>query len=525
MDNFSAANYTDQLGSGDAQVMKWGNTDAAISQLQQQQRQRQAQGYQDYVNSTNALSKEFANVRSADIPDVVNAYQTYKQLRQQMLFDPKLQRDPVAYAKAQQAANAAQAEVYGKIAASTETKEFDKGLANDFLQHHEQYDDTAGNTHAKAMQMTTAQRQAAGLNSAEPYLYKGSDFDLQKSLKDAAGTPQKNIIQGEYGGPGGFTATDNVYSYGNSPAQFAASLIGKGAERKAGQTMAKEYNNVPPAQVAQTQAAYQQLLQNKDYWSQARQNPAQNDLTIKPEDADAVKYAKLQAMQYALANQPKLEETKQRVNEAGKLQFEQGQKKELDDYQLKNKINFEGIRQGNREALAQFKNQFKNKTQGEQSEFLDKYITSLETDAKAHPQDYKYANGKTEQQFKAQISPQIKKIFEVPNGAGHYIYPDEVRFLKNGDVMPIFYQRYSETEATSNKDHAQGEIKEGSGGKAVDTELSQPIKREDFKIQLGRQILSKKALNADLENDDYETGFVPNKNILSGLNSYLNNAG
>ena len=523
-----AANISEGIGSGDAQVMNWGHTDNAIAQLEAQQRQRQAQGYQDYVNSTNALQKEFANVRSADMPDVNNAYQAYKQLKQQLYFDPKLQRDHEAYTKVQMAANQALAETYSKIASSNETKQFDKGIANDFLQHHEQYADEAGNLHAKAMQMTTAQRQAAGLNSAEPYLYKGSDFDLATGLKNAAGTPNKNVLPEQPVGQGGFTFQQPVYSYGASPAQFSANLIGQAAKRNAGQAMAKEIANIPPDQIQKVQADYQKLLQTPDYWQKINADPTQNDITIKPTDSPAVQYAKFQGMQYALTNQPKFEENKTRVDEAGKLNYQTEQRKILDDYQQRNKINFEGIRQGNREALLALKNKYKGLDATQQNDAVDKYYNYLRNDAQGTPM-IEEIGGKQEKQYQMKAPPAIQKYYEKTNSLGYKVKPDDLHFLENGDVKPIFYKRTPYTKNATSGEETGGDIIYKNGKKVVDLELSTPIKKETFKIDLGHQFESKKQIgqgvSSDLEDNGDESSFVPNRNILSGLSSYLNNAG
>jgi len=86
-DNYSGANIATRQGEGEANVMQWGNTDKAVNQIYQEQQKREARGYNDYLQGQQALQKEFANVRSADMPDVIKGYQDLKQTKQQMLFD------------------------------------------------------------------------------------------------------------------------------------------------------------------------------------------------------------------------------------------------------------------------------------------------------------------------------------------------------------------------------------------------------------------------------------------------------
>ena len=74
MDNSYGLNLSNKTGEGGADVMQWGNTDKAVNQLYQEQKAREARGYNDYIQGQKQLQGEFANVRSADMPDVIKGY-------------------------------------------------------------------------------------------------------------------------------------------------------------------------------------------------------------------------------------------------------------------------------------------------------------------------------------------------------------------------------------------------------------------------------------------------------------------
>jgi hypothetical protein len=99
-----------------------------FTNFEMEQKQREARGYNEYMQGQAALQKEFANVRSADIPDVVNDYNTLKKIKQSMLFDEKIKSNPTLLAQKQQEANIADAQLRQKIAASQQLKETDKGI-------------------------------------------------------------------------------------------------------------------------------------------------------------------------------------------------------------------------------------------------------------------------------------------------------------------------------------------------------------------------------------------------------------
>lgn len=520
-----ALNISQGVGNGEATVLQWGNTDKAINQLYQEQQQREARGYQDYQASQQQLQKEFANVRSADIPDVMDAYGKYKTLSQQMLFDHKVKNNPQAYATLQQQANEAKANLYGLISASTETKDFDKGLAPDFLSHPDQYAENAGQLHQQAMQMTTRQRIAKGLNSPQPYLYTGTNTDMGAIDKAAQGE-KREVTLPEVGVGDGIQYRTDVYKYGNTPAQYAATTLGKFAEKRAGADAAKTWDNIPEEKKNDIDTRYNDLLKDEDYWKGVGAPP--QPLQASNPQNKAEQLAVYKAKEYALNNRPSADQPKYRTDEAAKMQLQAKDRKDLEDYQNRNKVNFEAMRQGNRLAMLAARQQYKKKDAAGQEEFLDKYLGDMK--ASAQPVPYKYANGKTETHYTVKASPDIKAIFKVPDGSGHYIHPDELQFLPNGDVQPIFYKRTPISDVKDPKTGAThqegGEIIKVNGKGAVDEEFSKPVNRKDFKLQLGKKYLSKKDLNADMSNDDYEddgsSSFNPPANILQGLSDYLN---
>ena len=189
-DNYSGANIATRQGEGEANVMQWGNTDKAVNQIYQEQQKREARGYNDYLQGQQALQKEFANVRSADMPDVIKGYQDLKQTKQQMLFDNKIKNNPLLLAQKQQEANIKEAQLRQLIAGSNQMKEEDKAVNQRGLVNPSEFEDGGLALHAQHMNLPYNQRIAQGLVGADPYLYKGADLPkLETAVKIAKGTP------------------------------------------------------------------------------------------------------------------------------------------------------------------------------------------------------------------------------------------------------------------------------------------------------------------------------------------------
>ncbi len=314
MDNFSGLNVSTGTGEGAAYVPQFSKTDRAVNLLYQQQQQRQQAGYNDYLNNQRELDKEMANVRSADVPELRNLYDTQKQLHQQLLFNPKLQRDRNAYNQVEKAYQDANIKLVQGIHGSIETQNFDKVTNEDMLKNPDVYSDDARTLLSKAMQLPNSKRTQLGYNSVEPYLYQGGNYDWQKSIKDAQGTPQA-IYGKETPSQDGLTFQTPTYQALANPARFQQSLLGDLAQRKAGKSAAFEYSQLTPQQIDAVNKSYEAIPQSEfDKWGIAKPNL---DAT-NPNNA-AEQYVSYLSKLHAISNLPTTGDVKTRNNEGSIL--------------------------------------------------------------------------------------------------------------------------------------------------------------------------------------------------------------
>src|SRR5882757_393820 len=97
---------------GDAFIVSTPHFDQARQQLMQEQMQRRMYQQKDATQVDNQLAKQFSRIRSVDTPEVFGAYNQYKNLKKQLLFDPKVKNNPQAYNDIQQQANEALATTF-----------------------------------------------------------------------------------------------------------------------------------------------------------------------------------------------------------------------------------------------------------------------------------------------------------------------------------------------------------------------------------------------------------------------------
>lgn len=310
-------NLSQKAGEGDANIIQWGNLDRAANQIYQDQKLKEQRGYNDYIQGQAALQKEFANVRSADIPDVVNSYNDLKRTKQQLLFDDKIKNDAVKYAQVQQQAQAKEAALRQQIAASQQLKESDKAINARMLSHPDDFEENAGNLFVNHQNMPMADRIKQGALGIDPYLYKGVDMAKLGTLsKQAAGTPQTVPIGEPQVADEGYKLEQKFIQRGNNPVKYAENMYKNLQTNKMGQGARALLNQTSPQKVAQIT---QQFASIPDAEFKAKWGVDKSALTngVLPDDK-AGQYVLLDAMQYAVNNMPTEAKSEFRPNDAFK---------------------------------------------------------------------------------------------------------------------------------------------------------------------------------------------------------------
>lgn len=316
-DNLSGLNVATRVGEGNANIMSWGNLDRAANQLYQEQKQREARGYNDYLQGQAALQKEFANVRSADVPDVVNDYNTLKKIKQSILFDEKIKSNPTLLAQKQQEANIADAQLRQRIAASQQLKESDKMLVTDMFHNSDKYDYEKRKEHSVDMNLPLSERIKLGRLDGTPYLYQGGDATkLMPLVKQAMGTQKAIPIGEEVVADDGYKIEQKHINRGNNPVQYASTMYKGMQTNKLGQYASAELSKMTPQQIATITSKFNNIpdTEFEQKWGVKKEDLVNGVL---PDDKTG-QYVLLDAMQYAINNMPKEAESKFRPNEAFK---------------------------------------------------------------------------------------------------------------------------------------------------------------------------------------------------------------
>lgn len=476
-ENYSGLNVSTGIGDGDANVLHWGAVDKAADRLYQEQLYRRRLAQQNYQMQQAQFQKELGSIRSADIPDAVNAYNNRKQIAQQLYFDKNLHKDPVKFAQAQMALKQADADYYATINGSKEKFGSLKGTSEDVYNHPDLYNDDAHDQIMKWQNIPTKELNAQALDSPDAIKYKGTDTDFAAIKKTAMGEPQEYAIGKETLSPDQQAFQTQYYKRTAQPEQYKGSIIGQLAKRKSGRDAYLFLSQIPKEDFEDVNKRYEAIPPDQYKMLYGKEKP--NLDPTNPDNAADV-LSSFEAKKYVLDNPPQKSKVEKRTNldYASNLAFEHAK-------------TLLGMRHANAKDLLKAKQAYKKLDKVGQGVYLDKIIQSQYDNAKAAGA-YTYDDGKGNKviEYQMKVSPMTKAIFKVGD-----VYPDAVRTMPNGDIHPIFY-KYEKDPTTGVYKPVPSKSKKGSF--EVDTQLSQPVSKEEYKIRLGQQLLSDKGLDKEL---------------------------
>jgi len=423
------------------------------------------------------IQKELGKVRSVDTPEVIQSYNNYKQLKKQLLFDKNLQKDPVAYNRAQQAANQAYQDIFSKANQSAEIKEMAKTMTTDRFKNPDAYADDYGQRLATLMNTPISQLQQnpqyGDLTNWDQYRYQGSNTDFAKILRDATGQP-KQVYASSRLLDGGLQTELTPYNFANSPAQVYENVVGSLAMHRAGRDAGLQWGKIPQEQIEATVQKYQQI--SKEKWQRMGLSAPQELGQFT--DNKAENYAKYLAMNYAINNEPKAGTPIFRENKAAVMAAQEAKERRLLE-----------LRQANAKDLIEFKKDIDPNDTEMNNIWVEQYLGKVVQAAQGKkPVPYQYQTGGKVLEYDIPVSPVLGKAL-----AEGDVTPDAIRVDKDGNFRRIFYQRYGENEV---KGKQKGELKVGANGKiAVDDVISrQKLSPEDVALALGYRGNTKKQL-------------------------------
>lgn len=473
-------------------------TDQAVNRLYQEQKMRESKQQQENQMLDAQFSKEIGKTRSIDQPDIIGKYQQYKQLKKQLLFDKKLQRDPVAYNQLQQQANLAYQDALKTSSKSAELNELGKTLVTDRIKTPDNYEDDFGdritafqNTPLSAGGKVVYGGQEVDLFNPDTYRYKGSNTDFQKIMQTAVGTPKPTHTAEEPVDKDGLQTKMIPYSFGNSPAQVRDHILASLGDRSNARSAAFQFDQLPPGEFEKTALAYTQIPKDK---LQKMGLASVQDILPKTLDNKAANFASYKAMRYALDNEPTMGTPQYRTNMSEQMKLQQKNRKEL-----------EAIRNANQAGLVKLRDSLKQKSAKEQENWLTKTVDGLLEEA---------ANDKgagiIPSTNEIRISPELKKAL------GN---SDFYRLMPNGKIGYFDYDRYGKGETYGSdapkdlkgKPAPEGGIKIDKNGNPIVSEDNKgEFSKQEFKALIGKKLIGIKALNQSLDAEDNDTEELDN---------------
>ncbi len=467
------ASYTQPYG--DAFFIQTPYTDRAIDRLYDEQRQRELFQQKEAYALDDMMQKEFGKIRSIDTPEVIQGYQQYKELKKKLLFDKKAQRDPQLYNMLQREAGLALQNVYKGINRSQELLNNAKMEDQNRVKSPTLYDDNYGAMRAtfwNTPMSKLAETEHGDLSNPDTYRYKGSNTDFQKILTTAVGQPKPVYSMEEAVDKGGLQTKVTPFSFGNTPAQVKESMLGAMGMHRSGRDAEFLWDQLPQEEIETTIAQYKNIPQAK--WERMGLSGPQ-DLTPKNAQSKAENYASYMAMKYAIANEPKQGTPQYRNNKDAQMQ------RSLEDWATK-----EGIRQANRKGLIEIRERNKQMSKAQEGVWLEKYMGEIISDAEKSPKGT-YVYGTGERAVETQIPVDALAAKALSRNGGK-IEPDAIRVMDNGKIRPVFYKY----------DDKGKPVRLSDGKYVVDEVLSQPISREQFKLNLSKYTQTAKQRAAEM---------------------------
>ncbi len=447
--------------------------DRTAALLYQEQKQRQAKAQQENAAADAQMQKEFANVRSADVPDVINAWGKYKTLKKQLLFDKSLQNDPKKYAQVQQQANEALADTHSTINGSKEYKDILKGVNQAHGTHPDNFVDNYGELVSAAQNTPLKQlktHKLGDLSNMDAFMYKGPDQDFSKIFSGAAGQPKQVYSDEAPVDKVGLQTKITPYLFGSTPKQYAESVVGALGTHKAAKAASFLWNHVSQSERDQVNQDFAQIPIEK--WKKAGMQAPQ-DLPTNTGN-DAVDFANYQAKKYFIANEPKEGMPQYKTNDAKKFQMETQRQQQM-----------ESIRHANAKDLIDYKKKIDPNDTQLNDTWANTYRDKVFEDAQKEPL---VAISETTQSGKKMYGHRVplNKVLVDALTIGKDA-PVRVYVTDDNKILPI-YLYYDE----------KGNPLKTPKGSAINEDLSRPISDVQFSVNLGAKNATGKAKTKEI---------------------------
>lgn len=442
-------------------------TDQVTASLLAQNAERRKYQQDTTLKADELMTKELANVRSADMGEVVDSYGKWKNISMQML-NPKVQSDPKLYNSLQVQKNAALGQTMAAINRSAQLNAQAKELVAERKGKPNLYSDDFGDRlaafNSTPMDKLSGHPKYGDLTNPDTFRHTGSQTDFTKLEQVAGGKVQPVAGAEKVEKISDLQTRRTPTEFGSSPEQFFDNLKGQFAQHIPGRDAAAAWDAIPEQQRAAVDQQFAAIPPEK--W-QAMTGEAKPQVITPTDSTNAAEnYAAYRAKVYAIKAIPRAGTPRMETNEQAKLavQFDQ-------------RTAMEALREGNREKLAGMRHNWKLLDTKAKDDVMNGVVQGMLDQAKeGGAREYLPAGGGVQRQYDIPASTILKKEFAVPDDKGHPILVDVFRLSEDGQtVTPLFFK----PGQTANT-------------RAVDKEISKPMTIGEFKARAAKAMFGVK---------------------------------
>lgn len=444
---------------GNAFLVQTPAIDKMSDRLYLEQKQRELRREQEMKQLDDEFARNVAGIRDADVGDLSKAYADYK-----MSYKNLLKRPQGGTPSEQLDVLRKKADMYKIITESKQHRSYEEEVRKGLQQNPDKFEDDAHGVLFQSIR-TPLSMMPDDLRNHD-YLYKGTNTDFEKILKDAAGPLKPTYQKEEPVDKNNLQIKVTPYLYGNTPAQFKESVLGALAKNRAGRDAEAIISQVPPEVMDSIDKLYKSIPAER--WQQMGVDAPQ-DLAYRNADSKAEKFATYQAQLYALNNLPK----------EGNPQFKDNRsalEQKREDFQLKKLA----IQHSNAAGLVAMRHQFSREDHELNNLWIDEYVDKKTEEAK--PSGYREAGKEWQGTKEVALDPVLENAMRI-NGKP----ADFMKLMPNGEYRYGFYARDPKT----------GALQKDGDHYAVDKESVRTISKEGVKLALGKQAGTKQ-LNMEM---------------------------
>lgn len=459
---------------GDAFIVQTPQFDQARQQLLQEQMQRRMYQQKEATQIDGQLAKQLSRIRSVDTPEVFDAYNQYKNLKKQMLFDPKIKNNPQAYNEMQQKANEALATTFQKADDSARYSQMGRDLFTSYRGHPDRYADNfgemIGNFNATPMSKL-ADHETGDLSNPDTYMYKGSNTDFGAINKSAMGNPRDLPDMEEPVGTENLQTKITPFKGTNTPGEYYQSMVGALSKRGAGRDASAAWEHLvstTPALVQQVNDAYNKIT--PDQWK--RWTGSETPPNINPDPtSNADQFAAYQAKLYAVNNLPKAGTSRFVNNQQNTLGHKDAEREKLQKNSFRQQQIMESIRNKHAIGRIDLHRLYAKQDAAGQDALVNAHFDNEFDEAKKQPPvNIPTDSGKPLVGFKINPIDAIAKEFMGKDEKGHPVKPNEFIVSPDGKTITGVFTKASPDGKTAMVDDAK------TVQKSVDTELKPVFK-------------------------------------------------